>query len=59
MPELPDVEIYRRYLNSTALHQKIEEVEIGSAKVLKDFTKKIKISGRSAYFCPRCQKRVQ
>ncbi len=28
MPELPDVEIFRRYLNATSLHQEIERVEI-------------------------------
>jgi len=34
MPELPDVEVFRRYLNATALHQRIEEVEVLSSKVL-------------------------
>lgn len=28
MPELPDVEVMRRYLESTALHKKIEDLEI-------------------------------
>ena len=28
MPELPDVEVMRRYLDSTALHKKIEDLEI-------------------------------
>lgn len=27
MPELPDVEVFRRYLDSTSLHQRIAEVE--------------------------------
>ncbi|MEJ2633849.1 MAG: DNA-formamidopyrimidine glycosylase family protein [Calditrichia bacterium] len=28
MPELPDVEIYKIYMNSTSLHQKIENAEV-------------------------------
>ncbi len=27
MPELPDVEVYKRYIDSTSLHQKIDEVK--------------------------------
>lgn len=38
MPELPDVEVFRRYLNSTALHQTIEDVEILDAAVLEDIS---------------------
>jgi len=34
MPELPDVEVFRRYVNSTSLHQKIESVEVHSGKIL-------------------------
>lgn len=34
MPELPDVEIRKRYLDSTALHQKIEAVEVNDPIVL-------------------------
>jgi formamidopyrimidine-DNA glycosylase len=30
MPELPDVETYKRYLNATSLHQEINEVEVRS-----------------------------
>lgn len=33
MPELPDVEIMKRYLNRTALHHRVEDVEITSSKV--------------------------
>lgn len=29
MPELPDVEIFKRYLDATALHQKIKQVDFG------------------------------
>jgi len=34
MPELPDVEVFRRYISSTSLHQKIESVEVKSDKIL-------------------------
>lgn len=34
MPELPDVEIFRRYLQSTALHKKIRTVSVADAAVL-------------------------
>src|SRR6266480_6721698 len=35
MPELPDVEIFKRYLNATSLHQRIANVDVRSAYVLK------------------------
>lgn len=34
MPELPDVENFRRYLSDHGLHRKIADVTLGSAKVL-------------------------
>ena len=34
MPELPEVEMYRRYFEDTALHQKISDIEIHHPKVL-------------------------
>lgn len=34
MPELPDVEVFKRYLNATGLHQKIDQVELRDKKVL-------------------------
>jgi len=34
MPELPDVEVFRRYIDSTSLHQKIESVEVKSERIL-------------------------
>jgi len=34
MPELPDVEVYRRYMNATALHQPVDEVEVPAARLL-------------------------
>jgi formamidopyrimidine-DNA glycosylase len=36
MPELPDVEIFKRYLNRTSLHQRIAGVDVRNAYVLKD-----------------------
>jgi formamidopyrimidine-DNA glycosylase len=35
MPELPDVETFKRYLNATSLHQHIANVDVRSAYVLK------------------------
>ena len=35
MPELPDVEIFRQYIDLNALHQTIEEVEVLSSSILK------------------------
>lgn len=34
MPELPDVENFRRYLERTALHKKITDIEVSNNKVL-------------------------
>lgn len=34
MPELPDVENYRRFLERHGLHKKVEGVKVGSAKIL-------------------------
>jgi formamidopyrimidine-DNA glycosylase len=34
MPELPDVEVFRRYLESTALHKRITAVEVHSQRIL-------------------------
>ena len=35
MPELPDVEVFRRYLESTSLHQKVDAVELASSRLLR------------------------
>ncbi len=35
MPELPEVETFKRYLDSTSLHQRIRSVEVRDAYVLK------------------------
>jgi formamidopyrimidine-DNA glycosylase len=40
MPELPDVETFKRYLDATSLHQRIVGVDVLSAHLLKD------VSGR-------------
>ena len=40
MPELPDVETFKRYLRATSLHQRIVDVDVRSAYVLK------RVSGR-------------
>src|SRR5215204_7572050 len=34
MPELPDVEVFRRYVNATSLREKIESVEVRNEKIL-------------------------
>jgi formamidopyrimidine-DNA glycosylase len=34
MPELPDVETFRRYFDATSLHQKIEAVRVEAARLL-------------------------
>ncbi len=34
MPELPDVEVFKRYLDATSLHQEIADIEVYSRQVL-------------------------
>ena len=36
MPELPDVEMFKRYLDATSLHQRIDDIGGRNAYVLKD-----------------------
>jgi formamidopyrimidine-DNA glycosylase len=38
MPELPDVDVYRQYVNATSLHQTIEKVAVDAPRMLKDIT---------------------
>jgi formamidopyrimidine-DNA glycosylase len=38
MPELPDVEMFKRYLDATSLHQRIDDVYVRNAYILKDIT---------------------
>lgn len=40
MPELPDVEVFRRYLGRTALHRRIRSVSVENRKVLKDVSER-------------------
>src|SRR6266702_3349296 len=40
MPELPDVETFKRYLDATSLYQRIADVEMRSAYVLKGISGK-------------------
>ncbi len=40
MPELPDVEVFRRYFNATALHQKIGSVSVHSNRILNGISPK-------------------
>ena len=34
MPELPELEVFKRYVDSTSLHQDIEMVEVKNGKIL-------------------------
>jgi formamidopyrimidine-DNA glycosylase len=36
MPELPDVEVFKRYMDATSLHQKIRSVGVRNEKILGD-----------------------
>ena len=36
MPELPEVEIFKRYLDATSLHQRIDDVDVRNTYVLKE-----------------------
>jgi formamidopyrimidine-DNA glycosylase len=38
MPELPDVETFKQYLDATSLHQRIDDVAVRNAHVLKEVT---------------------
>jgi formamidopyrimidine-DNA glycosylase len=38
MPELPEVESFKRYVNSTSLHKPIDAVEVRSSLILEDLT---------------------
>src|SRR5437867_5244175 len=40
MPELPDVESFRRYFDATSLHQRIDDVDVRNAYVLKGISGK-------------------
>ncbi len=57
MPELPDVEVFRRYLESNALDQEIKDVEVrGAERILKKTSPeglKSRLVGRKFYFTRR------
>jgi formamidopyrimidine-DNA glycosylase len=36
MPELPEVEIFKRYLDATSLHQRIDDVDVRNPYILKE-----------------------
>src|SRR4030095_7189344 len=36
MPELPEVEIFKRYLDTTSLHQRINDVDVRNTYILKE-----------------------
>ncbi len=40
MPELPDVETFKRYIDSTSLNKKIVDVKVDTTKILENITKK-------------------
>lgn len=40
MPELPDVEVFRKYLDEMALHQSLEKVEMFASDVLDGISRK-------------------
>jgi len=47
MPELPDVEILKRYCDSTCLHQTIEAVDVYSSRVIKTGDLQSELRGHS------------
>lgn len=56
MPELPDVEVFRRYLESTALHQEIEKVSVESDDILEGVSSRglqMRLKGCSFEFADR------
>ncbi len=40
MPELPDVEIFRRYLDATSLHRTIDDITLKAERLLHDLSRK-------------------
>lgn len=38
MPELPDVQTFKEYLDSTSLHKRIQDLEVKSEQILRDVT---------------------
>ena len=38
MPELPEVETFRKYIDSTSLHKKIDSAEVKNTRILGKFS---------------------
>jgi len=38
MPELPDVEMFKQYIDATSLHQRVDDVDVRNAYILKEVT---------------------
>jgi formamidopyrimidine-DNA glycosylase len=45
MPELPDVEMFKRYLDATSLHQRVDDVDVRNTYILKDVTARELVRG--------------
>ena len=56
MPELPDVETFKRYLDATSLHQRISGVDVESAYVLKGVSAR-ELARRLKGRCFECSRR--
>ncbi|WP_340105277.1 Fpg/Nei family DNA glycosylase [Rhodohalobacter sp. 8-1] len=39
MPELPDVQVYKEYIDATSLHQSIESIDVMDARILRNVSK--------------------
>jgi formamidopyrimidine-DNA glycosylase len=51
VPELPDVEVLKQYLDATSLHQDIRAVEVGDSRILEDIaTERLKTGLRGHSF---------
>lgn len=56
MPELPDVETFKRYFDSTALHQRINDVEVRNSRILSGISaRKLKTALRANSFRSTCR----
>lgn len=42
MPELPDIEIFKNYVDSTSLHQEIDEITVNDEKIMEISTEKVR-----------------
>ena len=61
MPELPEVEIFKRYLDATSLHQRIEDVDVRNTYILKETSAREvarRLKGRRFESSRRCGKHL-